>query len=273
MGASSHPVQIAKASTNMAEGWQKYSKQNLLATARERGVVAGGAKYNEARGSGSEEYSAQNLTKLTTGQNLDGMANGFNTEFLSTFVRNYNDSMSQGGDTLNWFRDKKDGIALWDDEEAGIKFGDVFQGGVKKENLYDTYGKEGADAIMRPMVMSATEQANGFSIDERRKENTDNAKVAREAGGGNDGRYYQQVKEFQSNVDREKESWDQEEADTKTVAGGVIGGLVAGAGAGALFGGWGALPGAVIGAVTGGVGASMNRDEIQDQAARVKVQT
>ena len=115
----------------MAEGWQKYSKQNLLATARDRGVVAGGAKYNESRGSGSEEYSTQNLTKLTTGQNLEGMANGFNTEFLSTFVRNYNDSMSQGGDTLNWFRDKKDGIALWDDEEAGIKFGDVFQGGVK----------------------------------------------------------------------------------------------------------------------------------------------
>ena len=276
MGASSHPVQInevAKASTNMAEGWQKYSKQNLLATARDRGVVAGGAEYNEARGSGSDKYSAQNLTKLTTGQNLDGMANGFNTEFLSTFVRNYNDSMSQGGDTLNWFRDKKDGIALWDDEEAGIKFGDVFQGGVKKENLYDTYGKEGADAIMRPMVMSATEQANGFSIDERRKENTDNAKVAREAGGGNDGRYYQQVKEFQSNVDREKDSWDQAETDTKTVAGGVIGGLVAGAGAGAVFGGWGALPGAVIGAVTGGVGAFMNRDEIQDQAARVKVQS
>ena len=43
----------------MAEGWQKYSKQNLLATARERGVVAGGAKYNEARGSGSEEYSSE----------------------------------------------------------------------------------------------------------------------------------------------------------------------------------------------------------------------
>lgn len=265
--------EVAKASTNMAEGWQKYSKQNLLATAKDLGVVAGGAKYNEARGSGSDEYSGQNLTKISTGQNLDGMANGFNTEFIGTFVRNYNESMSQGGDTLNWFRDKKDGIALWDDEEAGIKFGDVFQGGVKKENLYDTYGKEGADAIMRPMVLSATEQANGYSIDERRKENTNNAKVAREAGGGNDGRYYKQVQEFQSNVEREKESWDQEEADTKTVAGGAIGGLAAGAATGAMFGGWGALPGAVIGTVVGGVGAFMNRDEIQDQAARVKVQS
>ena len=77
----------------MAEGWQKYSKQNLLATARDRGVVAGGAEYNEARSSGSDKYSAQNLTKLTTGQNLEGMANGFNTEFLSTFVRNYNETM------------------------------------------------------------------------------------------------------------------------------------------------------------------------------------
>ena len=247
----------------MSEDAGRYSRRNLMSESELAGAPVGAQKYVE-RGGASQPYSRNALSTFTTGQNLDEMANGWNTAFLSGFVQNYNKSLEQGGDTLNWFRDKKDGVALWDDEEAGIKFGDVFQGGVKRENLYDTYGKDAADNIMRPMVMSATEQANGFSLEQRRQENSKNAAEARTASSS--------VREFNKKVDSEKDEWDQDSADTLTFLGGATGGAVSGAGVGSVFApGVGTAVGAVVGGIAGGVGALLNRDAIQDQVARTNV--
>lgn len=208
-----------------------------------------------------------------TGRNLQGQGNGWDNEFISSFHKNYSRSVQEGDpSTINWFREKRDGIALWDDEEYGIKFGDVFRGGRKVENLYDAYGQEFADNVMRPFVMNSMEQLKGTSVEDKRKEATKRAAEARAAGGNqNDARYYRQQKEFGEKVDKEKDSWDQGTADAWTTGSGIAGGALTGAGLGAIFGPIGAGIGAAAGAAVGGIAAWMNRDEIQDQYARGQV--
>lgn len=218
--------------------------------------------------------------ELSTGQNLQGTGNAWNQGFMNDFQQKYREEMGRpGGDTLNWFRDKKDGVALWDDKDAGIQFGDVFYGGEKVENLFETYGREFAEGVMRPMLLSASEQKNGESLERRREENTKAAAAARGQTGGSDERAFKQQKEYTEKVLAEKESWDSDTARDLSVFGGITGGAVTGAGlgaaAGAVFGGLPALPaavvGGVVGGISGGVGAWMNRDEIQDTYARSKV--
>lgn len=212
-----------------------------------------------------------------TGQNMEGTENAWNKGFMNTFVKDYRANQEKGNSNLNWFRDKKDGVALWDDKDAGIEFGDVFYNGKKVENLYTTYGDDFADSVMRPMLLSAQEQANGVSLDARRKENTEQAAAGREQSGVNDSRLYKQQKGFESDTQAVKDSWDQPAADATTVVGGILGGAGVGASGGAALGavagvGFGAVPGAIIGGIAGGViggvGALLNRDSLQDGVAR-----
>ena len=214
---------------------------------------------------GSAGFSLQRMKEFATGRNLEGQQNGWNTQFVSGFIQNYNKAIDKGENPINWFRDKKDGIALWDDEPAGIKFGDVFQGGRKIENIYDTMGKTVADEIMRPMVMDGRQAMNGVTVESRRQANTQQVAKAREV--------QQNKVKYESELDKVYKEMDESlggksGTDATTAGLGVAGGAITGAGIGSLFPGIGTAIGAGVGAVVGGIGGWMNRDTLQESYAR-----
>ena len=223
---------------------------------------------------GSAGFSLQRMKEFATGRNLEGQQNGWNTEFVSGFIQNYNKAIDKGENPINWFRDKKDGIALWDDEPAGIKFGDVFQGGRKVENIYDTMGKTVADEIMRPLVMDGRQAMNGVTVESRRQANTQQVAKAREVTAN-------KVK-YESELDKVYKEMDdslggKEGVDTATVVGSALTGAAAGAGLGTMIPGIGNVVGAVAGGVTGlltgAAGGWLNRDALQENYARTEAIT
>ena len=230
---------------------------------------------------GAQSATAGNMPssqEFITGRNTQGVQNGWNTEFFQTFYNDYSKAI-EDGTAVSYFRDKRDGIAQWDDPDAGIKFGDVFQGGKKVENLYDTYGREFADNVMRPFVMSADDMQRGESVDAKRQFNNQVWQEAQKAGDGanrQDARYARQQADVQKRVEDKKESWDQDTADATTVAAAAAAGALTWGAIGSVIPGIGTAAGAVGGGLIGGglsaLGGWMNRDELQDTFARQEVQ-
>ena len=253
-----------------------------------QGIQAGMAAGTVAPNDPNQQFNPANWL---TGQNRGGTENGWNTAFLGGFYNAY--SQATGAEQLSWFRDKKDGIALWDDPNGAgegdpVRFGDVFSNGKKVENLYDSYGQSFADSVMATQLLSGEEQRRAAgspralknAVAQRRAETSKNAADAWTQGDTNDSRYAKEQAAFQQAVKDEKASWDQPATDALTATGGAVGGALTLGSAGAaigsvLFPGAGTLAGAIIGgaagAVVGAVGAGLNRDEIQDQYARGEV--
>ena len=247
------------------ERLKQYAKSQgaALGPGRAQGLPSGVGAATQPLG--AEGFSQQRLKEFATGRNLEGQQNGWNTQFMSSFVQNYNKAIDKGENPINWFRDKKDGIALWDDEPAGIKFGDVFQGGRKIENIYDTMGKDVADEVMRPLVMDGRQAMNGVTVESRRQANTQQVSQAREV--------QQNKTKYESELDKVYKEMDESlggksGTDATTAGFGVAGGAITGAGIGSLFPGIGTAIGAGVGAVVGGIGGWMNRDTLQESYAR-----
>ena len=208
--------------------------------------------------------SAPDPRSFVTGQNLQATPgsqapNGWDTPFMQRFQTQYQQAVD-AGTAPTYFAEKKDGIALWDDQSGKneYKFGDVFSGGKRVGNIYDQYGAAAADQMMKPLIMSATEQTQGQTVADKRATMNRDIKAATTRAA-----YDQQVQQT-------KESW----GDTSAIAagGGALGTGLIGAGIGSFLGPVGTAVGFGIGAAIGGTAAWLNRDELTDMAARGEVQ-
>ena len=226
----------------------------------------GGGGSRNAGSTGNFDFSKPiDYAQFGTGRNLGGTSNGWDTPFYREFVAGYEKAMSdRTADT--YFLNRRTGIAMVDQrgkddqgQEQVVRAGDIFEGGVKRGNLYDQYGKDTADKILTPLMLSAQEQTRGVTIDQKRAEVQANAQQA------------EGVRRYNREVEQKKKDFG-DTWDTVAPVGGAIGGAAIGGGAGALFGPLGILIGGAIGGVAGGVAAFANRDELEDMAARGEVQ-
>ena len=222
--------------------------------------------FGSKRGSGPQSggSSAPDPRTFVTGQNLQGKPgtqapNGWNTPFMERFQTQYKQAVD-AGTAQDYFAEKKDGIALWDDQSGKneYKFGDVFSGGKRVGNIYDQYGQTAADQMMKPLLMSSQEQLQGQTVEAKR--DTINRDI-RAAGTR---------REYDQQVAATKEAWGDTSAPVTT--GGALGTGLLGAGIGAFLGPVGAAVGFGVGAAIGGTAAWLNRDELTDMAARGDVQ-
>jgi hypothetical protein len=231
-------------------------------------------------------------TQWYSGQNAQGMGNGWDTDFYRSFMGQL-DSWTQasvdakrGSLFYEQFDPDKNptatGVALWDSTKVDpatnqpyFRFGDVILNGKVQpgQNLYEVFDKETADKMLGQFILSPQENARLFkekspenysaAVDRVRKEWNDKALYAKSA------------EQYQTDMRMHEDSIVRGKGDDAIVGGGLVGGIVTGAGAGAVLTavtGPGALIGGIVGGIAGGVtglvGSWLNKDELTDIAAR-----
>jgi hypothetical protein len=251
-----------------------------------------GAAANPAQPSGLTQASEQWMTGAWTppetpmgdakawagGRNLEGETNGWSNDFYTRATQQYDrfsDAAIQSGKRssfYDWLDTGKNpeatGVALWDDPNRGIKRGDVFDAGVKKENIYSVYDERTADVMMGAFMFDGDRQGrmNSTPHPERawreavQKEIDQNSRAAQNVASAED---------FQEDTDRYQEDWKQE-TPWLAAGTGAAGGAVIGAGIGSVVPIIGTAVGGVLGAIGGGISGFMNRDQFSEVAARAK---
>ena len=229
---------------------------------------------------GKGEGGVARFDQFITGQNRQGVDNGWDTPFYRTF----NEEFQRAQDARQadrYFLNRKTGIAWVDQKgvddqgsEQVVRAGDVFDNGMKVGNLYDKYGEDTANQVLARFWIDPQEL--GRISDPKVLNNTVRMRQ-REAAQDWQGATTRTA--FEAQVARQKEEWGDEMNVASPIAG-AAGGAITGAGIGAGIGlllgpggaAVGAAAGAAVGATVGGVGAWLNRDELEEMAARGEVQ-
>jgi hypothetical protein len=248
---------------------------DLIAQSREYyGTPAGVQQQQQADPGGDLVASSR---RWYGGANMQGTENGYNTEFFKKMMDQQNAAAENG--TLSTFFSQPDatGIVTYDhggrrnDGTSQFRFGDVFNAGQLVGNLYDSYDAPTADLMMGDLTLSAQEKAHAFEqggtalhdmVGQAR------AKTERDVNGA------QTSAAFQADVQGRAEGYADHGGDQLTVGAAALGGAALGAGIGSIIPGAGTLAGAAIGAgigaAVGGITGWLNRDELQQGAARAK---
>ena len=208
-----------------------------------------------------------------TGGNAGSTENGWNTPFYQTFIRDYQAAV-QNRTADNYFLNRKTGIA-WADQtgkddqgqDQVVKAGDVFDNGRKVGNMYEQYGVDHTNQILSRFwvdpddLKRVTSQAElNNLVSTRQTEDVANKQAVANRNA------------FDAQVAKQKDEWG-DTMDVASPVAGALGGAAVGAGIGMFFSPVGAAVGAGIGAAVGGIGAYLNRDELEEQAARGEVQS
>lgn len=230
----------------------------------------------------SEKGPTQNAQSWYGGRNLDGTNNGWATEFWAKTMDQNKMLSEQGGLAKQFSRTDATGVVTWDHEDEtdqGLKrfrFGDIYEDGEFKGNIYDQLEQPAADLMMADVLFDGETKAEIFSDSDR------NNRLTREVQSERERRNVEipkqlQAAEFQATTKERQEQFQEGVGVDEGIAGaGAAGGAAIGAGIGAAIGapafGVGAIPaaaaGAAVGALVGGVGAWFNRDTLSEQAAR-----
>jgi hypothetical protein len=211
-----------------------------------------------------------------TGANSEGTENGWDTEFSQAFVEGANTALEEG--TLDSYFESKEagkgtGIVLFDHTSTNgteMKFGDIYQDGVKTGNVYQQFDEDTANLMLADWMFDGSEKAELYSksdpmaalkeaVQTRRTEDSQGWLAAKEQEAFNE--------ESQLNAETFQEgAGDEAVAGVAAVA---TGAMATGAAVSAT--GVGIIPGALIflgGAALGGTAAYLNRDAISQQAGR-----
>lgn len=221
---------------------------------------------------GKGDGGVARFDQYLTGQNRQGTANGWDTPFYQKFVRDYQTAMdNRTADT--YFLNRNSGIA-WTDQEGvddqgnrqRVQAGDVFDGGRKVGNLYEQYGEDHGNQVLARFWMDPQQLA-------RIQDPAELNRVVREKQVEDSGRW--KAAQTRAETDRQVAAQKEEWGDAMDVAGpaaSAAGGAVVGAGIGSFVPGLGTGLGAAVGGAIGAVGGWLNRDELEEQAARGEVQ-
>ena len=225
----------------------------------------------------AEKYGTQ-APRWQTGGQSGSQKNGWQTDFYDRMFKQRDDFVNRN-DMTNWYGDKQfTGIATWDQKTANrdVKFGDIYDKGQRVGNILDGksgYSQDEAYTILGDLMLDKKTRQQTYrdlqiDPDALRKQVTEKyQQTNREMGAA------QGAAAYNKEVTALKDDWDDGATATAATTAGAAGGAAIGAGIGAFFGGVGALPGAAIGAGIGGFTAWLNRDSLEDQAARASIQT
>lgn len=204
--------------------------------------------------------------KWFTGANSATTGNGLDTAFQEKFQSGW-DTALQEGNARNYF-DHGTGVVTWDhvtDTGRTFHFGDVVEDGKIQSNLYDQFDQPTADLMVAPYLLDARTQAEIFNSPDDQADKL--ARLHDEIMGAKDTRNqtlqdFDTAQRFNSDVkDTAQQIHDNAGLQTAEVLGGGAGGAAIG------FGVAGPV-GAAVGFGLGAAGAWLNRDAIDEQAAR-----
>ena len=229
---------------------------------------------NSKLGANLDQYGFTDTARSWyTGANQTGEQNGWDNTFVEKFIAGQ-EQAGQDGTLGTYFTDhsanKATGVVTWDHEsEDGVErfnFGDVYEDGVLKGNLYDQFDRDTANLMMSDWLFDGESKAKIFAesdavvdpnatgpklthlddaVEEKRQQN--NVDIPKALSAAN---FQQQVKDTQ-------QEFLEGDTDLAIAAGGAAGGAGVGAGTGAAVGafffGVGAAPGAAVGATVGGL--------------------
>lgn len=251
--------QTVQAANGQSRGEPSFANSSLGQWANENGLVATSNSWY-------------------TGANSAGTWNGWDNDFVqSTFNPETGlDAAAKAGTLATYFADGGTGVVTWDHESPdgrhAYAFGDIVEKGQVVGNVYDLYGEDAANLSLLPWLgVAGATQAKLFTADdpaaairgkvtELREQNTKQAAQALEA------------KAFEGKVEDRAE----DVAETNlTPLGAAVGTATVAAGTAAALTSW-TGPGVAIstpiaaagGFVAGLVGGLLNKDELDEQAAR-----
>lgn len=204
-----------------------------------------------------------------TGANREGIENGWNTEFAQKFMDGQNKAGEAG--TLGQYFESEDatGVVLWDhdssDGEKRFRFGDIYEDGSYKGNVYEDFDEDTANMMMSVWTLSPQEHARavaggaeGLAETMKAKRGQLNRDIAMSTGAG-----------FFAEDVKERAQWLRDGVGDELIVGGsTLGSAAVGAGFGSFLGPGGTALGAGIGGAVGFVGSMLNRDELTEFAAR-----
>jgi hypothetical protein len=232
-------------------------------------------QWLESGDAGHPQGYAEGAQHWLTGANPTGTENGWDNQFVDTFVNDWGKALEEGR-ARTYFEDGGTGVVTWDhtssDGKQAYTFGDVYDHGKKTGNLYDMYDRDEANLMLAPFVLDAETQVKAYSssdpaeqlameIDNQREDRNQNFENSLKA------------LEFEGDVEKREKAFREGFVDEGVVGGSaVLGGALAygaaAAAAGSVAPGVGTLAAGAAGLAVGGVGAFLNKDSLTEQAAR-----
>lgn len=210
-----------------------------------------------------------------TGANKADERNGWSDDFWAKAMEQTT-RLTEEGRLLEQFDDPKaTGVVMWDHQSADKRhdyhFGDVFENGQRVANLYDQFDKNTANLMMADFALSRDAKTHIFS-DSDPMSRLDNEISDFHAAQNENYEKFLSSSDFNEKVDTQTENVAEGKSEWGVLGGAAAGGAALGAGIGSIVPGVGtaigAGVGAGIGAAVGGIGGWLNRDALNQQAAR-----
>lgn len=232
----------------------------------------------DANGGQGQQGYAGGAQSWLTGANQEGTNNGWDNAFVDAFVTEWGAAL-ESGTARNYFdQDKATGVVTWDhtSENTGksYHFGDVYENGKFKGNLYDDYDRDTANLMMTPWILDNDVQAQAFSASDR-MDRLDREIKAAQADRNENFEKSLTALEFEGDVEAREEAFREGGlgsssvgGDEAVVAGGALATGLLGAGVGSVLPGVGTAIGFGVGTGVGLAGSYLNRDSLTEQAAR-----
>lgn len=221
-------------------------------------------------GTGMQGYAGA-AQQWMTGANQEGTNNGWENEFVDDFYDNFQASV-EAGEGKNYFDSPGvTGVVTWDhtSERSGADrtFGDVYDHGTFKGNLYDQYDRYTADLMMSQWVLDAKTQAEAYGDSDREVRLRREIEDARDDRNDNFEDSLSSMK-FQGDVKDRAEDFGEGTSALGVIGASTASGAALGAGLATVAGPVGTLAGGLIGGGAGFLGGLLNQDALNEQAAR-----
>lgn len=229
---------------------------------------------------GDQGYSGIASTWYT-GQNTEGINNGWSTPFFAKLIKQNEELSANGGLNTQFDRPDATGVVLWDhtsttlDTPREYHFGDVYEDGKFQGNVFKTFDQNTANMMMADIafdratktdILSDSDPMARLQLELEKTRETNNVEIPKAL----------KAMAFEGTVQQREDIFAEHGGEAAVTGLGAVGGAVttgaAAAGGAAALGtplgpvGIGAF--AAGGFVVGGVGAWFNRDELLEQAAR-----
>ena len=225
----------------------------------------------------AEKYGTSEPRWQTGGQG-GSTKNGWQTDFYDRMFKQRDDFVNRN-DMANWYGDKSfTGIATWDQktQSRDVKFGDIYDKGRRVGNILDGqsgYSQEEAYTILGDLMLDKNTRENVYkdlAIDPKALQKEIKAKYEQT---NREMQAAQGAAEFKGDVNKLKDDWNDGDTATAATVAGAAGGAILGGAIGSVVPIAGTAVGGLIGGALGALGGFLNRDSLEDQAARATVQT
>ena len=187
--------------------------ENLITRAREARAAAPAGLQQQQAGSESpnlitrsrEARISAGLPKWQTGGQTGSTGSGWNTPFYRKMFAQQNEEAAKGaaGDPYG----RKDYTGVVTQDVDGKKFGDVWEDGKRKGNLYDSYDKDTADQMMAQLTLDPTTQRKVYAKQANDPEAISKAVQARREEANKERAGFLTQRQYQADVDAQQKKF------------------------------------------------------------------